>query len=141
MSETAHPAPHHHRAGLAALLFGAGAAPLFWLGQVMLGYGVSAWVCYPGDHPAAAPAAPLAAALMAFNAVALAGCLAGGAVSWWCWRQTRGEKEGGHRHALHIGEGRARFMALWGMMSSLWFFFAVLFNIIASVTVPPCVLT
>ena len=38
-----------------------------------------------------------------------------------------------------IGEGRARFMALWGIFSSLCFFCAILFNIIASVTVPLCV--
>ena len=39
---------------------------------------------------------------------------------------------------VDAGEGRNRFLALWGMMSSLWFFAAILFNIIASVTVPPC---
>ena len=41
--------------------------------------------------------------------------------------------------ALQIGEGRARFLALWGIFSSLCFLIAILFNIIASVTVPICV--
>ncbi len=136
---SSHPAPHHHRTGLWLLIFGASAAPVFWLGQVMLGYGVTAWACYPGDHPqtAVAPGA-LFAAMIAFDAVALAACAAGAGVSWWAWRQTRHEKTGGQSVALHTGEGRTRFLALWGLMSSLWFFVAVLFNTIASVTVPSC---
>ena len=35
-------------------------------------------------------------------------------------------------------QGRNRFLALWGMMSSLWFFAAILFNVFASIMVPPC---
>lgn len=136
---SSHPAPHRDRTGLGLLIFGAAAAPLFWLGQVMLGYGVTAWACYPGDHPqAVATPGSLFAAMIAFDAVALAACAAGGGVSWWAWRQTRREVEGGESFALHTGEGRTRFLALWGLMSSLWFFLAVLFNAIASVTVPPC---
>jgi hypothetical protein len=139
MSDMAHPSPYRHRVGLAALLFGASAAPIFWLGQLILGFAVTAFVCYPGDHPAPLAAAPLLGrALIGFDTIALLACFAGGAVSWWCWRQTAEEKRGGPRHALHTGEGRARFLALWGIISSLWFFAAILFNTIASVTVPPC---
>src|SRR5665213_1954124 len=46
-----HPAPHRHRVSFIALMFGMIAAPIFWLGQLMLGYGVSAVVCYGSDHP------------------------------------------------------------------------------------------
>jgi hypothetical protein len=46
-------------------------------------------------------------------------------VSWRIWR--RG-----------ASKGRDRFLALWGMMSSLWFFAAILFNVFASILVPPC---
>jgi hypothetical protein len=135
----AHPAPHKDRVGFAALLFGACTAPIFWLGQVGLGYGLTAWVCFPGDHPQPlSPDLPLSSALVAFDIVAFAASVAGGVVAWWAWRQTKNEKEGGERHALHTGEGRTRFMALWGIMSSLWFAVAILFNTIASITVPPC---
>lgn len=133
------PAPQEDRVGFWPLLFGACAAPIAWLGQVMLGYGVTAYVCYPADHPQNQTPAPLFMALIVFDLVALAICVAGGVVAWWAWRRTRTEKEGGPRHALHSGEGRARFVALWGIMSSLWFFGAIVFNIIASVTVPPCI--
>jgi uncharacterized membrane protein YeiB len=138
MSEIARPAPQEDRIGLWPLLFGACAAPIVWLGQAMLAYGVTAYVCYPADHPLNRTPAPLFLTLIAFDLVALAICVAGGAVSWWAWRRTRSKNEGGPRHALHTGEGRTRFMALWGIMSSLWFFAAIVFNIIASLTVPPC---
>ncbi|HEX4270372.1 MAG TPA: hypothetical protein VHZ32_03265 [Rhizomicrobium sp.] len=134
-------APETRRLSFLAIVFGVSAAPIFWLGQLMLGYGVTAFACYPGDHPApAASTAALKTALIAFDAVAVLACAAGGAVSWWCWQRSKDEKPGGHRHALHTGEGRVRFLALWGLMSNIWFFGAILFNTIASVTVPPCLI-
>lgn len=119
------PAPETREPRFLWLLFGACAAPLAWLGQIVLGYGVTAYICYPGDHPIGlASAGPLFAALIVFDLVALALCVAGGWVSWSRWKQVR--------------SGRNRFLALWGLMSSLWFFAAVAFNAIASVAVPPC---
>jgi hypothetical protein len=34
-----------------------------------------------------------------------------------------------------------RFLALWGIFSSLWFLCAIIFNTIGSLTVPPCLIT
>jgi hypothetical protein len=121
------PAPEARAPAFLWLLFGACAAPLAWLGQLMLGYGVSAQVCYPGDHPVAlASAGSLFAAMVAMDIIALAACIAGATVSWRAWQN------------LRQGQDRNRFLALWGMMSSLWFLAAVLFNTIASVMVPSC---
>jgi hypothetical protein len=142
MSRTLDPvgaAPETRSVRFVTLMLGACAAPIFWLGQMMLAYGVTAYVCYPGDHPQSlATARPLFAVLLAFDAVALIACAAGGLVSWRAWRCSTHDKARNHRHVLHTGEGRDRFLALWGIMSSLWFFAAILFNVIASVMVPPC---
>lgn len=120
------PAPETRSPRFLWLLFGCAAAPLAWLGQVMLAYGVTAYICYPGDHPVGLPShGGLLAALVAFDLLALALCGAGTIVSWRGWQRSR---ETG---------GRNRFLALWGLMSSLWFFAAVLFNAIATF-VPPC---
>jgi len=124
--DPAGPAPEVRQPRFLWLLFGCSAAPLAWLGHVMLAYGVTAHVCYPADHPVAASANWLFALLIFVDLVSLALCLAGAWVSWRIWLLVRG------------GEGRNRFLALWGLMSSLWFFVAVLFNVIASLTVPPC---
>jgi hypothetical protein len=119
------PAPETREPRFLWLLFGCSAAPLVWLGQLMLGYAVTAHVCYPGDHPISpAMTGPLFAALIGFDVIALAACAAGALVSWRGWQRVR--------------SGRNRFLALWGLMSSLWFFAAILFNVIASVMVPPC---
>ena len=121
------------------LLFGATAAPIFWTGQLILSYAVTAYVCYPGDHPhPLAPGATLFPVLLVFDAVALLACAAGGIISWRAWDRSAHAGRAAPHHILHTGEGRDRFLAMWGLMSSLWFFFAILFNAIASVTVPPC---
>jgi hypothetical protein len=93
----------------------------------MLGYGITAYVCYPKDHPTSLVSAGwLFTTLLLLDLIALAVCATGAFVSWTAWRNVR------------PGEGRNRFLALWGMMSSLWFFAAVLFNVFASVMVPAC---
>ena len=126
MTDPIGPAPEIRSPRFLWLLFGACAAPLAWLGQMMLGYGVTATVCYPGDHPVGLSSNGLLfAVLIAFDVIALALCAAGAWVSWSYWRR--------------VLQGRNRFLALWGLMSSLWFFAAILFNAIASVAVLPCI--
>lgn len=133
------PAPEAQSIRFLTLLFGACAAPIFWLGQLGLSYAVTAYACYPGDHPNALnQSGPLFLLLLLFDVVALIACAMGGLVSWRAWRQSARAGHFDRHHILHTGEGRNRFLAMWGMMSSLWFFFAVLFNTIASVMVPPC---
>jgi len=137
MSDTVDPvgaAPETRTVHFLALLFGATAAPIFWVGQLCLGYVVTADACYPGDHPVSLfETGPLFAALMVFDAVALLAALVGGIVSWRAWQRLRGLP-----HSSHFEEGRDRFLAIWGLFSSLWFFFAILFNTIASIMVTPC---
>ncbi len=127
-------APEARSVRFIVLLFGACAAPIFWLGQLMLGYGVTAQRCYPGDHPLNLATGALSGPLMLFDAVAFLACAAGALASWRCWHRIRA----GARPVPRTGEDRNRFLAMWGMLSSLWFFFAILFNAIASVMVPPC---
>lgn len=107
------------------LMFGCTAAPTFWIVQVMLSYMVTAMACYPGDRPLVSAPGSLFTMLAVFDAVALVASFAGGAVSLLAWLRTH-------------GDNHARLLALWGLMSSLWFFFAILFNTIASVLAPLC---
>lgn len=120
------PAPETREPRFLWLLFGCSVAPLFWLGQMLLDYGITAQVCYPGDHPMnLASAGPLFAILLLSDAAGLMACAAGAFASWRIWRG-------------NVGKGRNRFLALWGLMSSLWFFGAILFNVFASIMVPLC---
>ena len=120
-------APDMRRATFLWLLFACASAPLFWLSQVILGYGVTTFACYPGDHPQyLGTTNDLFTWLMIFNAVAVAGCALPAFVSWQAWRRTRSLK------------GYGRFLTLWALMSSLCFLAAVSFNILASIMVPAC---
>ncbi len=135
---SSHPAPHRHLVSFWTLLFGAAAAPLFWLGQLMLGFLVTADACFGGDHPTTAAPAPLHTVLFAFDGIAAAAAVAGGIVAYASWRALRVEKQGGHETALETGAGRARFLALWGILSSAIFLAAIVFTTIATMGVPLC---
>jgi hypothetical protein len=140
MSHTVDPvgaAPETRSVGFLTLMFGTCAAPLFWIGQLVLSYSITAYACYPGDHPVRpSMTGALFEALLVCDIVALLAAAAGAWVSWQSWRAARAGAS--HRHVLHTGEGRNSFLAIWGLLSSLWFFFAILFNAIASLMVPPC---
>jgi hypothetical protein len=140
MSDASHPSPHRARVSFAALMFGMTAAPIFWLGQLMLGYVISAIACYGSDHPTTiASGVAMHSALYAFDAIAIAAALAGGIVSFSSWHAVKAEKEGGHHRAVDVGEGRARFMALWGVFSSLCFLIGIVFASIGSLEAPLCI--
>jgi len=112
-------------------MLGACAAPIFWIGQLVLGYWVSAEACYGSDHPGAAMAAgSLRSLLVAFDAVAILAALAGGAASYAVFHTARADAS--------TVESRTRFLAIWGLLSSLWFLAAIVFNTIVSLGVPSC---
>jgi hypothetical protein len=126
------------RASFTALMFGNVAAPVFWIGQIFVGYGVTSWACYGSDHPTTiASVSALRTALYVTDAVAIVAALAGAMVSFLCWRTVR-NPGADTRFAAKVAESRMRFMALWGMLSSLWFLGAIVFNAIASATVRLC---
>ena len=133
--ESVTPREMHRPVSFTALLFGAAAAPLFWTGQLILGYAVTAQACYPGDHPeAAVSAAVMKTSVLNFDLIAILFSLLGGGVAWFCFVKVGRSGTTADTRSM----GRARFLAIWGIFSSLWFLGAILFNTIASMTVPPC---
>lgn len=121
-----------------ALMFGIATAPVFWIGQMFLDYGVTSRSCYGSDHPTTvAAASALRTALYVFDAVAILAALSGAMVSFLCWWVVR-EPGADTRFAARITESRVRFMAVCGMLSSLWFLGAIVFNTIASAMVGMC---
>jgi hypothetical protein len=122
------------------LLAGATAAPIFWLGQLVLGYIVSAYACYGGDHPTSVPrSSPLLAILVTFDGLAIAAAFAGLVISFAAWRTTALHEDKLQRDGLGSAENRARFLALWGLLSSIWCLTAIFFVTIGTLTVPLCI--
>lgn len=139
MTDVTGAAPETRNLSFLLLLFGASAAPIFWVGQLSLSYVVTAVACYPGDHPTATQSASsLVTAMMIFDIVAIVAALTGGIVSLLCLRRVQNDKGVTRFGMAEAGTGRARFLAIWGVFSSLWFFLAILFNTYASMMVSPC---
>jgi hypothetical protein len=135
----AHPAPAGHTVALGALWFGLFGAPIVWSLQLMLGYGLVAYACFPGSEPRAVPMfGGLRSMVALVSVVALAVALAAGATAWRSWRATRREHPGDQEALLEVGEGRTRFMALAGMLVSGLFVLGVIMNTIPLFIMPLC---
>ena len=133
------PTPRRGRVSLTLVLVGASAAPLLWLAQMLLSYGISADVCEGLPWTTAVFTRPaLKVTLLAFDAIAGCGAIGGGLLSYRSWRRAGGAGSGGPRDAVDPGKDGMRFLAQWGMLSSLWFLSAIVFNTIASIMIAPC---
>ena len=137
-----HPAPHRGRVSIVASLASLIAGPAAWVAQLVIGYGLSSLACFPHDVPFQTSPPPgwanEAAILALVNGACLVIALLGLLTAFVHWRRTRGEKAGGAHHALEVGEGRTRFMAVCGMLSGFGFALAILFDTPAWLAVPAC---
>ena len=134
-----HPAPHRNRVGLTALIFGLAAAPAAWNAQLLFSVGLSAHACYPRDVPLTLPIwIGLWEILLAIGVMGLALAISGGVVSWRNWRLTFEEAAGSAHHLLDFGEGRTRFLAMFGILTSFLFALGLLFSTAAVFVVPLC---
>jgi hypothetical protein len=137
-----HPSPHRHEVGLPALLFSLAAGPTGWITQLLLGYGLSSYACFPKDEPYLASPPPGWGGehliLLAINLCCLGLVAAGFLVALASWRRTQAEKEGGAHHMLEVGEGRTRFLSLCGILACGLFGSAILFDTLPIVGTPAC---
>jgi hypothetical protein len=134
-----HPSEGRGETGLAALLYGLIAAPCAWIVAQIFCSGLASLACHPKYEPLATPAFAGTSLAHAMTLV-LAGvvCASGAIVAYRAWRRTRGEHKGGSQTLLEVGEGRSRFMALAGVLTSVGFLVAVAFSIPAEILVPLC---
>jgi hypothetical protein len=134
-----HPSAGRDRTHLAALLYGLIAAPCAWLTAQIFCSGLASRACHPKYEPLAVPAFSGTAFAHAL-AFLLSGavCASGALVAYSAWRRTRGEHRGGSQTLMEVGEGRSRFMALAGLLTSIGFLLAVAFSIPAAILVPLC---
>lgn len=134
-----HPAPHRDNVGASVLFTGLLAGPVVWGLQLVANFALASHACYPDGAPLTAPASHSTwAIILLLNILAAILSLAGAVLSYQHWRATREEHPGDASHAIEAGEGRTRFIALWGVMTGLGFFVAILFNTLALFMVPQC---
>ncbi|QEE41786.1 MULTISPECIES: hypothetical protein [unclassified Methylobacterium] len=127
-----HPAPQRHRVGLVQVAFGLAGAPLAWVGLSLVNYGLASQSC----------AMDAAGATWAILGVAdILGLGISLAALWYAhaaWRRTGTEQAGGQQRTLEIGEGRTRFLALCGIVTSLGFAIGILFALLPILLVSTC---
>jgi len=134
-----HPSPHRARAPLPALVFGLVGGPAAWFIQLLVSFGLGQEACYPKAVPLSAPAfGGLATALPVMEVAAILIALAAAITAYICWRRSRGERAGGGHRLVDIGEGRSRFMAMAGILTSLGFAGAIVFTLPAILAVRGC---
>jgi hypothetical protein len=134
-----HPSPHRARVGAWPTWFAILGAPAAWSLQLFVNAALVAHGCYPHDVPLAAPMWNyLGTVSAAVETAALAICIAAGVLGWRNWRRTRDEKQGNLHHLFESGDGRTRFLALVGMMTSALFLVATAFAALNLTVTPQC---
>jgi hypothetical protein len=123
--------------GLGALIFGVVAAPVAWWLALSSLFAIASHTCFPGTMPLATPSWNSLWVLAAIAITALVICAVAGLVSYRSWRETYGYQRGPER-LVHFGEGRSRFLAMWGALTSLLFAILMIVCLIPLVVVPLC---
>jgi hypothetical protein len=138
-SEAEHPSPHRGAASLVPLFYGLMAAPLAWVVGQIASATLAQEACFPRTELLTSPAFE---GVQVWNAAILGSaliiCLSAVFVAAIAWSRTKHERTGDHHNLLEIGEGRSRFMALAGIITSVGFMVATLFSAPALFFVAPC---
>lgn len=136
-----HPAPQTERLSTPMTFFMLFGGPAAWLVQLCIGDALLSWPCFPSISKLSAPTpgydwtgTAAWALLLAATGVALAATLLSGLRL----RELKDEDEGGHAELMHVGHGRTRFIALWGVILGAGFAVATLATVAGFALVPRC---
>ena len=123
-----HPAPERHSVSRAALWFGLLAAPLAWAIDELVLYYVASHLCELKTHDLAGTLARGTSPwFIGVSVAALLVALAGVWVSYGSWHKSQREKGGSEAKLIEVGEGRTRFLAMCGLLTSVGFLIGFLF--------------
>ena len=138
-----HPSPGKDGATIMALILGFFGGPFAWTGQLLVSYGLTSYACYPGPTPRDALLPGwwlLSPGLTVLGVASLGIALAALVASWRTYARTRAEMQGRMNDLLDVGEGRSRFLALCGLLTSGAFAVVIVFDTVSLYLLPPCTL-
>ena len=135
-----HPSPGRGEIGVGSLLLGLFGGPVAWAIQLVAIYSLASYACDPARlQPGPMPAADrLWWLLPLVNAAALLTAALATALSVRHLRRTRREHAGHSSDLLEAGEGRTRFLSIWGIWAGALFLLAIAFNTISVFWVGLC---
>ncbi|MFL5615027.1 MAG: hypothetical protein ACJ796_15285 [Gemmatimonadaceae bacterium] len=139
MEASTHPAPRRALVPVSMLWFGIFGAPAAWALQTIVDYGLVSHYCFPDDAPVGSPTfTALRATAIVVSVIVLAVVLVALMTAVRSWGATRHGHDAEHHELLEVGEGRARFMGLAGVLLGVVFLFAVLMNAVPLMTNTMC---
>lgn len=127
--------------GLGALWFGLLAAPLAWSAQLMADYALIAHSCFPATGQRDTLLYPsVAAIVLILSALAILTAIAGIVVAARSYRRIGGDHPADRTqfHDAPIAVGRARFMALTGVLASTLFVGGIVLHTVGILMLAPC---
>jgi hypothetical protein len=138
-SARSHAAPARHEVSKLSLWFGLLAAPAAWLLDQILDYAAASHICAGKTAESAVQLVRASAPWFIWCTgvsflIALVSCW----VAYRNWSRTRTERSGSGHHLLELGEGRMRFLAMCGLLTSTSFSVAFLFTAAYMVVAPLC---
>jgi hypothetical protein len=131
-----HPAPQRHKIQPAELLFALVGGPVGWLGQLLFAFASTSYFCAAGMADAVPGWLWPAIALLNLGGLTLAAAALLTALA--LVRRTAQEHRGRSGGVMDAGEGRTRFLAVWGLFISAVFIVATLANSFSLILVPLC---
>ncbi len=137
-----HPAPSGDTLSTARAAFLLFTGPLAWFAQLCIGYGLLSWACFPYDIRLGQPLTGFEGTLEIALILLLICAGLASLSAWFAWRTLQGvgeESRGDRSRLIHVGHGRTRFTALWGLILSLGFAVATLLTLAGFALVPRCV--
>lgn len=138
MTGSSHPAPHRDRAPYVSLAFGLFAAPIGWALHLLVNYSIAGQNCVGASAAPTASAGGAHSVILLIDLAAVILSVVAGAVAYDLWKKTREEKAGDAHRLVQAGEGRTRFLALCGILTSTLFGLAVIVDVLGILVGPPC---
>jgi len=138
MTDRAHPAPQRHQVGLLILGAALVATPAIWGLRLVLNFALASYFCFPGSIRQYALPRWTWPTLLGVDVLAIAVAVLAAVVSWRNWQRTADERAVPGAPLIEIGEGRTRFLALWGLMTGIGFAVAGAFDLVTLWIVPVC---
>jgi hypothetical protein len=129
--------PPPRQVGKTPLLLALLAAPVAWSLHLLLNYGFTSHYCFPGlTLHGPAGLGWLWPVTIAIDLIAIAICVLAALLSYRNWREA--PRVLPVDAEVETGEGRSRFLALWGMMTSALLAAAIIFDFVGLWVLPLC---
>ena len=138
MTDAAHPAPHRHTINFGLLATALIATPAIWGLRLVINFGIDSHYCFPGARRSAGLPGWAWPTLLGIDFLAIAVAVAAVLISLTSWRLSREEFAASSGPLIEIGEGRTRFLALWGLMTAIGFLVALGFDLVSLWITPAC---